>query len=184
MARTQSKMISLGSKAPEFLLPEVRTSDRIGLYDVLGDKALLVMFLSKHCPYVQRIAGQIKPLSEDYIPKGIRMIGISSNDPVAYPEDSPEEMAKLASELDWRFPLLFDSTQEVAKAFHAACTPDFFLFDHKGALVYRGQMDDARPHNDEPNNGHSLRSAFDAILAAQPIPAPQLPSLGCSIKWK
>lgn len=184
MARVESKMVDLGSQATDFFLPEVRNNQKIGLYDVLGGHGLLVMFISRHCPFVQHIKKQITALSNDYLEKGIRFVAISSNDVVNYPDDHPKKLAEMATEEDWKFPFLFDESQDVARSYEAVCTPDFFLYNKKGTLVYRGQMDSSRPQNGLPNDGKDLRLAMDALIAGHKISPDQKPSIGCNIKWK
>ena len=184
MARTESKMVDLGSDAPDFFLSEVRTSQKVGLYDVLGGHGLLVMFISKHCPFVQHVKKQITQLSKIYLGKGIRFVAISSNDVVNYPDDHPEKLKEMATEENWQFPFLFDESQEVALAYKATCTPDFFLYNKQAKLVYRGQMDGSRPGNPIPNDAGDLREAMEALIAGKEISPDQKPSIGCNIKWK
>jgi peroxiredoxin len=184
MAKTESTMVDLGSEASDFFLPEVRNNQKVGLYDVLGGHGLLVMFISRHCPYVQHIKKQITALSNEYLEKGVRFVAIAANDVVNYPDDHPNKLAEMAVEEDWKFPLLFDESQDIARAFDAACTPDFFLYDKSARLVYRGQMDGSRPQNDVPNDAKDLRAAMDALIAGRKINLDQKPSLGCNIKWK
>lgn len=183
MAKTESKMVELGSEATDFFLPEVRSNQKVGLYDVLGGSGLLIMFISRHCPYVQHIKKQITQLSNDYL-KDVRFVAISSNDVVNYPDDHPEKLKQMSIEEDWKFPLLYDESQNIAKAYDAACTPDFFLYDKKAKLVYRGQMDGSRPGNNIPNDARDLRQAMDSLIAGKPITSDQRPSMGCNIKWK
>jgi thiol-disulfide isomerase/thioredoxin len=152
--------------------------------DVAGSPALLVMFLSNHCPYVRHVADEIVRISVDYAPRGLAVIAIASNDVGQHPEDGPARMAEVAAAMGAPFPYLYDETQDVAKAFRAACTPDFFLFGADRLLAYRGQLDGARPGNDVPVTGGDLRAAIDAVLAGAPAPEPQQPSLGCNIKWR
>lgn len=184
MARTPSTMIPLGTRAPEFSLPDTISGKELSLNDVKGEKGTLVMFICNHCPYVLHVNEQLVHLGNDYQPNGIKLVAINSNDVSKYPEDSPEKMKKVAARLGYTFPYLYDETQEVAKAYDAACTPDFFLFDAEMRLVYRGQLDGARPGNDEPVTGHDLREAMDALLYGEEIPQDQKPSLGCNIKWR
>lgn len=184
MAKTESKMVDLGSEATDFFLPEVRNNQKIGLYDVLGGHGLLVMFISRHCPYVQHIKKQITALSNEYLAKGIRIVAISANDVVNYPDDHPKKLAEMAVEEDWKFPLLFDESQDVARSYEAVCTPDFFLYNKAGKLVYRGQMDGSRPNNGVANDAKDLRLAMDALIAGHKITTDQRPSMGCNIKWK
>jgi peroxiredoxin len=182
MAKTPSQMTELGRKAPQFELPNVLTGKKVALVDFASQKALLVMFICKHCPYVQHVKPALISLGRDYAERSLGIVSISSNDPRRYPEDAPEGLAELAMELP--FPLLYDETQEVAKAYRAACTPDFFLFDEKRQLVYRGQLDDSRPGNTQPLTGRDLRAAIDAVLAGKQVNPDQRASVGCSIKWK
>jgi peroxiredoxin len=183
MALTPSEMPELGMLAPDFDLPNV-SGGRVSLDSFDGKKALLVMFISKHCPYVQHVAGELARISFDYRDTGLGIVAISSNDIVGYPDDAPGELRKMVSELGFGFPVCFDESQEVAKAYKAACTPDFFLFDEDRILAYRGQLDDSRPGNDKPCNGENLRTAIDAVLCDQQVHAEQKPSTGCNIKWK
>ncbi|MBB6145933.1 peroxiredoxin [Silvibacterium bohemicum] len=184
MARTESSMLKLGTAAPIFALPDVATGKETITLDVAGTKGLLVMFLCRHCPFVKHLEKGLAQLGNDYAGKGVGFAAISSNDAAAYPEDSPEKLALQAKELGLTFSYLYDETQDVARAFHAVCTPDFFLFDPALKLVYRGQFDDSRPGNGIPVTGKDLRAALDALIAGQPIDAEQKPSLGCNIKWK
>jgi peroxiredoxin len=179
-----SVMLRLGTQAPPFALRDVVTGDVYSLDSFTGKSALLVMFLCRHCPYVQHVQQQIAKLGQDYADSGLGILAISSNDPAYYPDDAPERLKDLALRLNWRFPFCFDETQDIAKAYKAACTPDFYLFDGRRRLVYRGQLDDSRPGNGKPVTGRDLRAAIDAALAGKPIDAHQQPSIGCSIKWK
>ena len=183
MVKTASTMLELGTSAPHFFLKDVVNDDSISLEDD-AYFATVIMFICNHCPYVKHVNSGIIDLANDYQPKGIRFIAINSNDAIQYPDDSPLQMKRVAQELNYPFPYLFDSTQEVAKAYQAACTPDFYVFDEGLKLVYRGQMDDSRPGNDIPVTGNSIRQALDCLLAHQPISKVQKPSLGCNIKWK
>lgn len=178
-----STMLPLGTPAPHFALPDVRTGETVSL-DKLEGEALLVIFLSNHCPYVKHLQPGLVALGKDYADTPLDIVAIGANDSEAYPEDAPEELARVADRLGYRFPVLFDETQEVAAAYRAACTPDFFLFDADRKLVYRGQFDGARPGNDVPVTGEDLRRAIDAVLEGRPVPEEQRPSMGCSIKWK
>ncbi|WP_447972561.1 thioredoxin family protein [Nitrospira sp. Kam-Ns4a] len=179
-----SVMLPLGTPAPPFVLRDV-VSGRVYSLDSFKDKtALLVMFLCRHCPYVQHVQEGIAALGQDYANTGLGIIAISSNDPAQYPDDAPERLKEMAQRLGFRFPFCFDETQEVAKAYKAACTPDFFLFDAQRRLVYRGQLDDSRPSNRLPVTGRDLRAAIDAVLTGRPVDSTQKPSIGCSIKWK
>ncbi len=184
MAETPSTMIPLGTKAPDFSLPDTVAGKTISLADVKSDKATVVMFICNHCPYVKHVNHGLVKVANDYMPKGVSFVAISSNDVENYPQDSPDKMKMVAQELGYPFPYLYDETQEVAKAYDAACTPDFYVFDGAAELVYRGQFDDSRPGNDIPVTGKDLRAALDAILAGEPVSEDQKPSVGCNIKWK
>ena len=178
-----STMISLGTPAPHFSLPDVTSGETISLSDLTSD-GLLVMFICNHCPYVRHLQQGLVDLGRDYEDKPLDIVGVASNDPSMYPEDAPDRLAETAQRLGYRFPVLFDETQDVARAYSAVCTPDFFLFDRDHLLVYRGQFDSSRPANDQPVTGADLRSAIDSLLEGQPIDAEQRPSMGCSIKWR
>jgi peroxiredoxin len=184
MAKTLSTMLPLGTLAPELALPDVSTGRTVRLQDFEGKRGLLVMFLSRHCPFVKHIQSQLAQVGNEYVDKGIGAVAICSNDAESYPEDGPEGLRQMAVELDFQFPYLFDESQEVARAFVAACTPDLFLFGADAALVYRGQFDDSRPGNGVPVTGTDLRAALDAVLAGAEVPSEQRPSVGCNIKWK
>lgn len=184
MARTASTMLELGTPAPDFHLPEPVTGREVSLDDFRDAPALLVTFICNHCPYVQHIRHRLAELVRDYQGKGLAAVGINANDVAHYPDDAPEKMIEEVRNIGYTFPYLYDETQEVAKAYRAACTPDFFLFDRNRRLVYRGQFDDARPGNDAPVTGRDLAAAIDAVLAGHAVPADQKPSLGCNIKWK
>ena len=185
MTRTPSTMLSLGTPAPDFRLPDTTAGGKeVALADFEAAPALLVAFICNHCPFVQHVAGELAALSRDLPAQGVAMVAISSNDVGAYPADSPEAMAAEAARQGWAFPYLYDETQEVAGAYRAACTPDFFLFDGDRRLVYRGQLDASRPGNGLPVTGADLRAAVDAVLAGRQVDADQRPSLGCNIKWK
>lgn len=179
-----STMLPLGTKAPEFNLPDVVTGDKISLNNFNGKKALLVMFICRHCPYVKHVEEEIAKIGKDYQNKDIGIVAISANDPDAYPEDAPESLAEMAQEEGFTFPYLFDESQETAKAYTAACTPDFFLFNKERKLVYRGRLDESRPDSGIPATGKDLRTAIDAVLDDSEVPSNQKPSMGCSIKWK
>ncbi|RMF88427.1 MAG: thioredoxin family protein [Nitrospirae bacterium] len=181
MAATESTMVPLGTPAPDFDLPEV-SGGRVRRADFAG-RPLLVIFLCRHCPFVKHVAAELARLGRDYGER-VAIVGISANDAAAYPEDAPESLAEAKAAWGWPFPVLYDESQEVAKAYRAACTPDFFLYDADHRLVYRGQLDDSRPGNDIPVTGRDLRAALDACLAGRPAPAEQRPSLGCNIKWR
>ncbi len=176
--------LELGYSAPEFELLDTVSDKLKRLQDIKGEKATVVMFICNHCPYVVKIYKELIRLGNDYLPKGIGFVAISSNDVINYPADSPDKMKKFATSTGFPFPYLYDETQEVAKAYHAACTPDFSVFDKDLMCVYRGRLDGATHKNNEVNDGKDLRAALDAILADQPINKVQLPSTGCSIKWK
>jgi peroxiredoxin len=176
-------MLPLGTPAPGFALPD--TTGRVfTLKDFRDHPALLVMFICNHCPYVKHIRTELARLGRDYTDRGVAIVAINANDVASYPDDSPARMAQEVKAAQYVFPYLFDETQTVAKAYKAACTPDFFLFDRDRKLVYRGQLDDSRPGNDVPLTGRDLRAALDALLNGQPIPNNQKPSVGCNIKWK
>ncbi len=183
MALTPSTMLPLGTNAPDFHLPDT-TSKTVSLADFKSAPALLVMFICNHCPYVKHIRAGLAQLGRDYQARGVAIIAISANDAANYPEDAPAKMREEARAAGYTFPYLHDATQAVAKAYRAACTPDFFLFDHARRLVYRGQFDGSRPGNGVPVTGQDLRAALDAVLAGKPVPAGQKPSIGCNIKWK
>lgn len=184
MARTPSNMLALGTTAPEFYLKDTQSQKDYSFVDLKGSKGTLVFFICNHCPFVHHVVEEIVRISNDYRVQGIGMIAISSNDVVNYPQDSPELMTEFAFENNFEFPYLYDETQEVAKAYDAACTPDFYLFDKQDKLVYRGQLDDSRPGNGIPLSGSDLRSAIDGVLYNRSINPAQKPSIGCNIKWK
>ena len=183
MAATASTMHPLGTEAPDFRLPDTK-GKLVSLEDFKDAPALLVIFMCNHCPFVKHILDGLVGLIKDYQAKGVAVVGINSNDVANYPEDRPELMAKVAGQKGFTFAYLYDETQEVANAYHAACTPDFFLFDKVRKLIYRGQMDDSRPGNGVPVTGTDIRAALDAVLEGKPVPAKQKPSMGCNIKWK
>ena len=184
MAATESKMLELGTVAPDFALPDAVSGKTVSRDDYAGKKALLVFFICPHCPYVKHINEGLAALGKDYADQPIGIVAISSNDAVNYPADSPEGMKQQAETYGFKFPYLYDETQDVAKAYKAACTPDFFLFDGGFRLVYRGQFDASRPGNGIAVTGGDLRAALDLVLAGKPVPAEQKPSIGCNIKWK
>lgn len=184
MADTPSVMVELGTKAPAFTLKDVVSGEQKSLSQLKSDKATVIMFICNHCPFVKHVNKELVRLANDYIPKGISFVAISSNDVENYPQDSPDKMKKVAEEQGYPFPYLYDETQEVAKAYQAACTPDFYVFDGDLKLVYRGQLDDSRPGNNEPVNGKDIRAALENILAGKPVDKNQKPSIGCNIKWK
>lgn len=184
MVRTPSTMAALGAVAPDFALPDPKAGRTVSRDDFADAPALLVAFLSNHCPFVKHIAKELGAFSREYTEKGLAMVGICANDVANYPDDSPDKMAAEVDARGYAFPYLHDESQEVAKAFEAACTPDFFLYDADRKLVYRGQFDDSRPSLDAPVTGADLRAACDAVLTGD-LPSPeQRPSLGCNIKWK
>jgi peroxiredoxin len=176
-------MLPLGTVAPEFSLPDVRTGRLVSPADFADKQALLVMFICRHCPYVVHIRGELTRLGVDYADSALAIIAISSNDPVTYPDDAPSSLREMAIEADLRYPLLFDETQDIARAYHAVCTPDFFLFDRDRKLVYRGQLDDSRP-NRGAADGRDLRAAINAVLTGKEVNPLQKPSSGCGIKWR
>lgn len=184
MSPTESTMLELGTEAPDFALPDVTTGKIVRRDDFRDKKALLVMFLCAHCPYVQHIEKSLGKLGVDYAGKSVAIVAVGANDATAYPADGPEGLKAQAKANGFLFPYLYDESQSVARAYHAACTPDFFLFDSGFRLVYRGQYDSSRPRNDVAVSGEDLRAALDAILAGKPVPAGQRPSIGCNIKWK
>ncbi|WP_009633456.1 thioredoxin family protein [Synechocystis sp. PCC 7509] len=184
MALTTSTMLLLGTKAPVFKLPDVLSGQLISLTDYTKKQAILVMFICQHCPFVKHIKTQLAQLSSDYANSNLGVIAISSNDVSNHPDDAPEYLQAMAQELSLTFPICYDESQEIAKAYTAACTPDFFLFDANQQLVYRGQLDDSRPSNGKPVNGKDLRAAIEAVLAGKAVDGEQKPSVGCNIKWK
>lgn len=184
MALTASTMLPLGTKAPDFELPDVVSSKLISLADYTGKQAILLIFICQHCPFVKHIKAQLAKLSQDYASSNLGTIAISSNDVRTHPDDAPEHLQAMAQELSLTFPICYDESQEIAKAYTAACTPDFFLFDASLQLVYRGQLDDSRPSNNKPVTGADLRAAIEAVLADKAVSTEQKPSVGCNIKWK
>jgi peroxiredoxin len=184
MAATSSTMLALGTRAPDFSLRNAVDDTVVSLSSLHDKPAVLVMFLCNHCPFVIHVRDQITRIAAEYMPKGLGVVAINANAIETHPQDGPPEMRKLAQQLGWRFPFLFDETQEVAKAYRAACTPDFFLFDRDRKLVYRGQLDDSRPGNGVPVTGRDLRAAIDAVLAGSAVSEIQKPSVGCGIKWR
>jgi peroxiredoxin len=184
MTLTPSVMLPLGTEAPDFALPDVVTGKTVRLADFSGKKALLVMFICRHCPFVKHIQDALARFGRDYADKNIGIVAVSANDPDEYPEDRPESLKEMAVSLGLPFPFCYDESQETAKAYSAACTPDFFLFDRDRKLVYRGQFDDSRPGKDLPVTGRDMRDAVDSILEDHPLPEEQKPSIGCNIKWK
>ncbi|AFZ52324.1 thioredoxin family protein [Cyanobacterium aponinum UTEX 3221] len=184
MARTPSVMLPLGTIAPDFNLPDTVSGKIISLKDFQGCKGLLVMFICQHCPFVKHVEQELAKIGHDYGSQNLGIVAISSNDAENYPDDSPANLKQMAEKLNFNFPFCYDETQEVAKAYQAACTPDFYLFDSDFRLVYRGQLDDSRPSLDIPVTGKDLRDAIASLLAGKPINPDQKPSLGCNIKWK
>lgn len=183
MVRTPSTMLPLGTLAPDFELPNV-DGRVLRLADVAGARGTLVMFVCNHCPFVKHVADQLASLGRDVLPRGVGVVAISSNDVSTHPADSPEQMVREAEERGYPFPYLYDETQDVAKEYHAACTPDFYLFDSERRLVYRGQLDSSRPGNEVPVTGSDLRGAIEGLLAGRMPVVDQKPSIGCNIKWK
>lgn len=184
MAATESSMLPLGTPAPDFSLPDTASGRTVSLDEIAGGKATLVMFICNHCPYVKHVLDGIVALAHDYGGRGVGIAAISSNDALRYPDDGPEKMKALAEHKSFPFPYLYDESQDVARAYQAACTPDFFLFDAGRRCVYRGQMDASRPGNGIPVTGGDLRAALDAVLAGKDVDPDQKPSIGCNIKWK
>ena len=183
MVRTASTMLPLGTEVPDFSLPNVVDGRTVSRSDY-ERQPLLVMFICNHCPFVKHLRSALAAFGKEYEAKGLKIVAISSNDVATHPDDSPDLMLDEAKSAGYTFPYLYDETQSVAKAFRAACTPDFFLFNREGKLAYRGQFDDSRPSTGVPITGKDLRAACDAVLAGQPVPEPQKPSIGCNIKWK
>ena len=184
MALTPSTMLPLGTAAPDFSLKDTVSGKTLNLASVAGKKALLVMFICNHCPLVKHLKPALAQLGKDYAGKDVAIVGISANDPVSHPEDAPDKLAADAKASGYSFPVLFDETQKVARAYQAACTPDFFVFDPGRKLAYRGQFDDSRPGNGKPVTGTDLRTAIDAVLAGKSAPPKQHASVGCNIKWR
>ncbi len=183
MTMMVSTMLALGTVAPDFELPDTK-GRMVSVKDFADAKAILIVFMCNHCPFVKHVLDEMVEMIKEYQQKGVAVVGINSNDVENYPDDSPEAMAKLVQQKGFTFPYLYDASQQAAKAYKAACTPDFFLFDEQRKLVYRGQMDDSRPGNVKPVTGADLRAAMDAVLEKRDIPANQKPSMGCNIKWK
>jgi peroxiredoxin len=177
-------MVALGSAAPDFSLRDVVTGRTVTRRDVAGPKGMLAMFVCRHCPFVKHVQEELARLGRDYAKSGVGIVAISANDESTHPEDSPANLAAMSKELGFSFPYLFDELQEVARAYDAQCTPDFFLYDAKGKLIYRGQLDDSRPGNGMAVTGADLRAALDALVAGRAIATEQRPSIGCNIKWK
>lgn len=184
MALVESTMLPLGTPAPAFRLSEPASGQRVALDDFATAPALLVVFICNHCPYVQLIREELARFARDYLPRGLAMVAINANDATTHPADSPQQMKEEVERFGYVFPYLYDETQQVARAYHAVCTPDFFLFDASRLLVYRGQFDDARPGNGVEPSGRDLRAAADAVLSGRPVSMQQRPSIGCNIKWR
>jgi peroxiredoxin len=184
MVQVPSTMLPLGTQAPAFTLPDVVSGTTVALADYGAAPALLVMFICNHCPFVKHIRSELGRLGRDYQARGVAVVAINANDADSYPDDSPAKMKDEAAAAGYTFPYLFDASQQVALTYHAACTPDFYVFDRDRRLVYRGQLDASRPGNAEPNDGRDLRAALDAVLSGTPPAKEQLPSVGCNIKWR
>ena len=184
MALTPSTMLALGTSAPDFRLPDVVRDEVRSYADIAGSRATVVMFICNHCPYVIHVRSQLVVLARDYLSRGVGFVAISANDAERYPDDGPAAMRALAQSEGFPFPYLYDESQQVARAYQAACTPDFYLFDGQRRCVYRGQLDGSRPRNGQPVTGADLRAALDSLLAGEPVAADQQPSVGCNIKWK
>ena len=184
MAETPSVMVHLGTEAPHFELPDTVSGKIMALPDIASEKATVIMFICNHCPFVKHIQVELVNLANKYIPQGISFVAISSNDVESYPADSPENMKEVANRYNFPFAYLYDESQQVARSYQAACTPDFYIFDHQLKLVYRGQLDDSRPGNDIPVTGNDIRLALNQILKNEPVNEQQMPSIGCNIKWK
>lgn len=183
MALTTSTMLALSTPAPDFQLPDVTTGEMISLETFADKKALLVMFICRHCPFVKHVQNELAKIGKDYVSKGLGIVAISANSVQTHPGDAPDQLKEMAQELGFNFPYCYDETQEVAKKYTAACTPDFFVFDSDRQLVYRGQLDESRPSNGKPVTGQDLRAALDAVLDNQTVSMDQVPSVGCNIKW-
>src|SRR5688572_6481099 len=184
MARTPSTMVTLETKAPDFLLPDTASGKQISLKDVKGETATMIMFICNHCPFVKHVNAELVELANDYKNKGIGFVAISANDVINHPDDSPGLMTQVAKELKYPYPYLYDESQEIAKAYDAACTADFVIYDNDLRLVYCGQLDDSRPGNEIPVTGKDIRHALDCVINNKPVPQEQRPSIGCNIKWK
>ena len=184
MARTPSTMVALGTKAPDFNLPDTVSGKQIELKDIKGGVATVIMFICNHCPFVKHVNEELVKLANDYKNKGIGFAAINSNDATKHPDDSPGLMMQVAKQLKYPFPYLHDESQEIAKAYDAACTPDFFIYDKDLQLAYRGQLDDSRPGNEIPVTGKDIREALDSLIRDKPVSKFQRPSIGCNIKWK
>lgn len=184
MGVTLSTMMPLGTHAPDFKLFNTVTGEFVSLQDIKSPKGTVMMFICNHCPFVKHVLPEIINLATDYLSQGISFVAISSNDPITHPEDGPQNMTETALAFKFSFPYLFDESQAIAKAYGAACTPDFFIFDGDLKCIYRGQLDDSRPHSNTPVTGKDVRKALDALLSGMPVDANQKPSMGCNIKWR
>lgn len=184
MALTESIMLPLGTTAPDFDLLDTVSGKRVSLQQLKSDTATVIMFICNHCPFVLHIKAELAQLALDYRPKGVDFAAISANDIVSYPQDGPDQMAQFAANNNFNFPYLYDESQAIAMAYQAACTPDFYIFDAELKCVYRGQLDDSRPGNNEPVNGKDVRAALEALLKGETLNKQQKPSVGCNIKWK
>ena len=184
MVKTASTMLALNTAAPDFELPDVVSGKTISLADFTDSKALLLMFICQHCPFVKHVRSELARIGQDYSQQPLGIVAISANDVANYPNDAPEKLKEMAENLNFNFPVCYDESQEVSKAYTAACTPDFFLFDSDRKLAYRGQLDDSRPSTDIPVTGKDLRQAIDAVLQGKAVDFTQKPSIGCNIKWK
>lgn len=184
MAAYSNTHIEMGTKAPNFALLDTASDSLVSLTDVASPKATVIMFISNHCPYVQHILDELVEVAAAYKAKGVNFVAISSNDAMTYPQDGPQQMKSLALDYDFSFPYLYDHTQQVARIYEAECTPEFFVYNGTMRLAYHGQFDDSRPSNGKPVTGQDLRAALDALLAKEPVPREQVPSVGCSIKWR
>ena len=184
MAATPSTMMPLGTIAPDFTLPDTVTGRTMSLQELKSDQATVIMFICNHCPFVKHVQHGLITLANDYQPRGVSFVAISSNDIEGYPDDAPDKMKEVAEQFSYPFPYLFDESQDVAKAYDAACTPDFYIFDKDLKCVYRGQLDDSRPGNLIPVTGRDIRVALDSMLRGEPVNPDQMPSIGCNIKWK
>lgn len=184
MPATPSQMVPLGTITPDFELPDAVSGKTMSLNELKSDVATVIMFICNHCPFVKFVQAELVKLTNDYKSTSVSFIAINCNDVENYPEDSPDNMKKVADTLGYNFPFLFDASQDVARAYNAACTPDFYIYDREMKLVYRGQLDDARPNNGIPITGKDIRAALDNILAGKPVSSDQKPSIGCDIKWK
>ena len=184
MARTLSTMVRLGTKAPDFILPDSVSGKQLSLNDLKGEIATMIMFICNHCPFVKHVNTELVKIANEYRNKGVGFVAISSNDVINHPADAPPLMKQVATQLKYPFPYLYDESQDIAKAYDAACTPDFFIYDKDLHLVYRGQLDDSRPGNEIPITGKDIRHVLDCLINGQAVPQEQRPSIGCNIKWK